>query len=55
MGDSRPFARAVHGKRRGKDAVMVSTYATYRTYTQDLTRSLARTAAKPDVLRDQEY
>ena len=34
---------------------MVSTYLTYRTYTQDLTRSLARTAAKPDVLRDKEY
>ena len=34
---------------------MVSTYSTYRTYTQDLPRSLALTAAKPDVTRDKEY
>ncbi len=34
---------------------MVSTYSAYRTYTQDLARSLALTAAKPDVARDKEY
>jgi hypothetical protein len=34
---------------------MVSTYSAYRTYTQDLFRSLALTAAKPDVARGKEY
>ena len=34
---------------------MVSTYLTYRTYAQDLTKSLARTAAQPDLLRDKQY
>jgi hypothetical protein len=34
---------------------MLSTYLAFRNLTQDLTKSLARTAAKPDVQRDKEY
>ena len=34
---------------------MTSTYLTYRMYAQDLTKSLARTASKPDVAREEKY
>jgi hypothetical protein len=34
---------------------MLSTYLAFRNLTQDLSKSLARTAAKPDVQRDKEY
>jgi hypothetical protein len=34
---------------------MTSTYLAFRTYTQNLTRTLDRIAAKPDITREEEY
>src|SRR5262245_2576356 len=34
---------------------MTSTYLAYRLLTQDLSKSLARTALKPEVAREQKY